>query len=300
MVDGGVEVREGRDVDETAWVEVERDLRVAPVDRQATGEHGLDEFLGGVAVGDRVLEGQGELVVSDEGELVGDGAAEVVEVAAAGVDGLPAVEHPEEAVALRAARVGDHEVTELRLGAKVCRGVEAGALHEAAGVIDVEDVLRQTIVSGVVRQVAESDRVVARVEIRQDVLGGVEDLATTEGAVGFAEGGIDEHLGFGHRHDANVVFPGEQAGEDVILGVERRHPVPVIAAKDEVAEGDPEGAHGQESLRDFSHCFVWRVVCDSQRLNLSSVESVEGQRGWKPKAASSARLAGVSPSTVQN
>ena len=165
VVDGGVEVREGRDVDEATRIEIDRDLGVAPVDRQAAREHGLDELLGGVAIGDRVLEGQGEFIIAHERELVGDGPAEVVEMAAAGVDVLPAVEHPEEAVALRAARVGDHEITEFRLGAKVRRGIEAGPLHQAAGVIDVEDILRQAIVARVGRQVAERDRVVARVEV---------------------------------------------------------------------------------------------------------------------------------------
>ena len=112
--------------------------------------------------------------------------------------------------------------------------------------------------AGVIWQMAEGDRVVARVEIWQDVFGGVEHLATPETAVGFTEGGIDKDFGLGHWHDAHLVFLGEQAREDVILRIERRHPVPVIAVEDEVAEGDPEWAHRQGFLlwRLFSHCFA--------------------------------------------
>ena len=74
---------------------------------------------------------------------------------------------------------------------------------------------------------------------------------------------------------AHVVFAGEQAREDVVPRVERGHPVAVVAAEDEVAEGEAEGAHGQ--LRGPN------LRCGGCVGATGSIWT-PAQAGWRPKA----------------
>ena len=102
MVDGSVEGREVGDVDEALRIEVAGYLRIAPVYRQASGQHRLNKFLGRIAGRSRILKSQGEFVIPDEGELVRDGRAEIIEMTPAGIDVASSVKLPEKPVSFRA------------------------------------------------------------------------------------------------------------------------------------------------------------------------------------------------------
>ena len=211
-----------------------------------------------------LLESDGELVVGQERKALADHALEIVVQRTAGIDGAVFRQPFEHQVAFRGLLVQSvPETAEAALAPDVVGG-EVGLVVHLGKILAVQVVGGEAEIAVAKRHVVGADGVVAEIEVRRDVLPGVENLDAVVTQVPFSVIGVEEVVGLLAQLD--LVILDQDAVEQALFDDEARL---------EIHEGD---------FDQFSHSVV-RTDCWSDNP-------------WRPSASLfSASAAGWSRDT---